>query len=657
MTAPVQRARRESFFPQQKVEATMHSTEDAAPVVNSPMGTVVRPRQIILGCDGTNNTLTGGSHDTNVLKLIGQLAPEDGDHLLYYDPGVGSADQLPSVNLANYLHRKWQRIAGLANGRGIYENIAETYLFLVDHYRPGDQIYIVGFSRGAFTARAVAGMINLFGIVTPHSRSLILTLIRVYFSTPGKSKADMGFWPRRSAKKTVRSAHHNQMLATSTAIASPGATPAQITHYLAHIKTHRNTREEIASQVRATFASADGACAPIHFVGVWDTVESVGMIGLQRKITSNGGTRDKPQFRHIRHALSLDEHRRTFAPRLYWDDDYDENAGDPATGRSLRQRWFRGVHSDVGGGYAEREAGLSDQAYHWMLGEAVACGLRVAPAQAAQVSKPLIAHDPCYGTPWWGVAGLTARSNITHVEEGSEKTIPVTNEGAAKNRGVLVHSVWMAVLQARGRGTVIALLCMAALFGCYGWLASRAIAGIDGPGLLASIGRGAMALELWQKTYVLAGIGDGTTAAGVALDRIGPAAGAMLVDFGLIAAYSWLIGLYGALAFHAMAGRRNPADPAPFYYRLGNAPMYLVIADVVENVFTLLTLWCIAREWLVISYWFGALMLVAGMVKWAGFLDTVVLLVCGIAARVRPSPTLQAGTASPPVRRRRGWRA
>jgi uncharacterized protein (DUF2235 family) len=635
----------------------MHATQSAAPVANGSVGTARRPRQIILGCDGTNNTLTGGSHDTNVLKLIGQLAPEDADHLLYYDPGVGSPDQLPPVNLVNDLHRKWQRIAGLANGRGIYENIAETYLFLVDHYQPGDQIYIFGFSRGAFTARAVAGMINLFGIVTPHGRSLILTLIRVYFSTPGASKGDIGFWPRLMAKKARKSFHHNNAVAAGTAIASPDATAAQVGRYLAHIKAHRNTREEIAGQVRATFASADGAFAPVHFVGVWDTVESVGMIGLQRKITSNGGTLDKPQFRHIRHALSMDEHRRTFAPRLYWDEDYNQNAGDPAAHRSLRQRWFRGVHSDVGGGYAEREAGLSDQAYQWMLGEAVACGLRVAASPAtAQVPKPLIAHDPCYDTPWWGVAGLTARSNVTHVEEGMEKTVPVATEGAAQHPGMPVHSVWMAVLHVRGRGTVLALLCMAALFACYGWLASAAIAGMDTGISLASIARGAMALELWQKTYVLVGIGDSAPAA-VALAKVKPAVEAMLVDFGLIAAYSWLIGLYGTLAFHAMAGRRNPADPAPFYYRLGNAPMYLVIADIVENVFTLLTLWCIARGWLAMSYWFGALMLVAGMVKWAGFLDTVVLLVCGIAARVRPSPTLQAGTASPPVRRRRGWRA
>jgi uncharacterized protein (DUF2235 family) len=630
----------------------MHTVQSAAPVANGPAGAAARPRQIILGCDGTNNTLTGGSHDTNVLKLIGQLAPEDEEHLLYYDPGVGSADQLPPVNLANDLHRKWQRIAGLANGRGIYENIAETYLFLVDHYRPGDQIYIFGFSRGAFTARAVAGMINLFGIVTPHSRSLILTLIRVYFSTPSTRKADVGFWPRLLAKKAAESARHNHAVAEHTAIASPGATAAQVSDYLANVKGHRNTREAIAAQVRATFASDEGAHAPIHFVGVWDTVESVGMVGLQRKITSNGETRNKPPFRHIRHALSLDEHRRTFAPRLYWDNDYDDDVGDPAAHRSLRQRWFRGVHSDVGGGYDEREAGLSDQAYRWMLAEAIACGLRVAapPEPSAQAPKPLIAHDPCYDTPWWGVAGLTVRSNVTHVEQGKDNTVAVTTEGAANTPSAPIHSVWMAVLRVRRRGTVLALLCMAVLFGCYGWLASTAVAGIDGAGVLASIGRGAMAFELWQKTYVLAAIGDGAPP-GVTVQNVWPAAGAMLVDFGLIAAYSWLIGLFGTLAFHAMVGRRNPADPAPFFYRLGNAPMYLVIADVVENVFTLLTLWCIAEEWFGLSWWFGACMLVAGMVKWASFLDTVVLLLCGIAAKRQPFPIPQAATAPPPARR------
>ncbi len=598
-----------------------------------------RPRQIILGCDGTNNTLTGGSHDTNVLKLIGQLAPESAERLLYYDPGVGSADQLPPVGLANDLRRRWERVAGLANGRGIYENISEAYLFLVDHYRPGDQIYIFGFSRGAFTARAVAGMVRLFGIISPSSKSLILTLIRVYFSTPGTSATDMGFWSRRIAKKTKKHVERNAAVALATDIVSPHATADDVRDYLANTKDHRNTREAIALQVRNQFASAEGACAPIHFIGVWDTVESVGIIGLQRKITSNGSTKDEKRYRHIRHAVSMDEHRRTFAPRLYWDNEYDVNPDDPAQHRSLRQRWFRGVHSDVGGGYDAREAGLSDHAYRWMLNEAIACGLAVAPelVSSAAKPKPLIAHDACYDTPWWGVAGLTVRSNVTHIEKGREKTVRVTAEGAARDPNPRIHSVWIAVLRVAGWRTVVALLLLAACFGVYGWLAAAAMGVVDQAGPLAKIARGAMALELWQKTYFLSGL-DAWRSVGVNLQLVQPAALAMLVDVGLIAAYSWLVGLYGTLAFHAMVGRRKPGDAAPFFYRWGNAPMYLVVADVAENVATLLTLWCIAHDLTRLSYGVGAAMMVASMIKWASFLDTVLLLCGGLAAKLRTAP-------------------
>jgi uncharacterized protein (DUF2235 family) len=544
----------------QKVEATMNLELNASNETSGAMHVERRPRQIILGCDGTNNTLTGGSHDTNVLKMIGQLAPETAERLLYYDPGVGSPDQLPPVGLANDLRRRWERVAGLANGRGIYENIAEAYLFLVDHYQPGDQIYIFGFSRGAFTARAVAGMVRLFGIISPSSKSLILTLTRVYFSAPSDSAADIGFWPRLIARRTKQHVARNAAVALATDIVSPHATEDDVKHYLANTKDHRNTREAIALQVRKQFASVEGASAPIHFIGVWDTVESVGIIGLQRKITSNGATKDEKRYRHIRHALSMDEHRRTFAPRLYWDDDYDLNAGDPAHHRSLRQRWFRGVHSDVGGGYDVREAGLSDQAYRWMLNEAIACGLAIAPQLAASASrpKPLIAHDACYDTPWWGVAGLTVRSNVTHVEKGREESVRVTTEGAANDPNPRIHSVWLAVLRVAGLRTVIVLLLIAALFCGYGWQAAAAMGDIAHVDKLASIGRGAMALELWQKTYFLSGL-EAWRSVGVNLQHVQPAVMAMLVDFGLILAYSWL----GCMARWHFTPWSAGAIPAP----------------------------------------------------------------------------------------------
>jgi len=123
-------------------------------------------RDLVVCCDGTNNTLTGGIQDTNVLLLYSYLRKhaDPATTMLYYDPGVGSPDSAPPTGLVDLLKRRWSRIAGLASGRGVYENIAEAYAFLMREWRPGDRIFCFGFSRGAFTARACVGMAAASGI-------------------------------------------------------------------------------------------------------------------------------------------------------------------------------------------------------------------------------------------------------------------------------------------------------------------------------------------------------------------------------------------------------------------------------------------------------------------------------------------------------------
>jgi len=89
-------------------------------------------RNLVVCCDGTNNTLTGGVQDTNVLLLHGYLRKhaDPAATLLYYDPGVGTPDAAPPTGLVDLLKRRADRIAGLASGRGVYENIGEAYRFL-----------------------------------------------------------------------------------------------------------------------------------------------------------------------------------------------------------------------------------------------------------------------------------------------------------------------------------------------------------------------------------------------------------------------------------------------------------------------------------------------------------------------------------------------
>ena len=170
-------------------------------------------RQIVLLCDGTNNNLTGQHEDTNVVKLCTLLAADpDPQRLVFYDPGVGNPGELPGATTWDQFRRTLDRVSGLAFGRGVYENMVESYLFLMRHYRPGDQIFIFGFSRGAFTARSVAGLVNLFGILRPHMESMVPTLLHVYFADRNNSpqwqallklynpKSGNLVWPRKDPK-------------------------------------------------------------------------------------------------------------------------------------------------------------------------------------------------------------------------------------------------------------------------------------------------------------------------------------------------------------------------------------------------------------------------------------------------------------------------
>ncbi|AVT10050.1 T6SS phospholipase effector Tle1-like catalytic domain-containing protein [Paracidovorax avenae] len=317
-------------------------------------------RNLVLLFDGTGNIL-GNEQDTNVVKLLrmldkGPAAPGGGpEQLVYYDPGVGTANLFPPANVAARLRQAGDRLSGLALGSGVFHNIAGAYEFLARNYRPGDRIYLLGFSRGAFTARAVAGMVNMYGLVHPEGLPLLDSLVRTYFAPP-----------RRRNPSGSRE------------------------------------REDFARDVVENFSL--GRLPLVHFVGVWDTVESIG-IGLLGglKITNSAGFACK-RFAHVRHAMSLHESRIPYTPRRY-DDPYFSDR--ERVHRSFAQRWFRGVHSDVGGSYARD--GLSRTTLRWMADEAFAQGLRLDRSQLQPGDPHTPMHDQAYDCPYWAWAGLDAR--------------------------------------------------------------------------------------------------------------------------------------------------------------------------------------------------------------------------------------------------------
>ncbi len=271
-------------------------------------------KNIVICCDGTGNEYKPPF--SNVLKLYTVL-PKAGDkrdrddQIIYYDPGVGTSSWPWALT---WLAKKISIALGLAFGVGIIRNVREAYVFLMKTYEPGDKIYIFGFSRGAYTARALAAMLYKVGLLYPGREHMLPYAIKV-FKKERDPRAYVGF--------------------------------------------------------KATFSRK----CPVHFLGLWDTVKSVGWIydPLTLQFTMRN-----PKVSVVRHAISIDERRAYFRQNLW---------GKPYKKQDVLQVWFAGVHSDVGGGYPERESGLSKIALKWMIQEAIAKGLLVDPEEVDLVLR------------------------------------------------------------------------------------------------------------------------------------------------------------------------------------------------------------------------------------------------------------------------------
>ncbi len=278
-------------------------------------------RRLIVFCDGTWNRADRPAV-TNVCKLreaVDESESAPVRQLVHYEPGVGT--------------RAWERVRGGAFGVGLSRNVRHCYEFLVDHYEPGDELFFFGFSRGAFTARSLAGLVRNSGILRREHRDQVGDAYRLY----------------RSRK--------------------PEDAPS----------------ERAAQAFRSRFSHPD---AEIAFLGVWDTVGALGIPidGFRPPLLSRRWTfHDTTLSRFVLnayHAISIDERRRPFKPTL-WVEKPDGTP--PPKDQIVEQVWFSGVHSDVGGGYPD--SSLADLALLWMVGNAKACGLAFEPLECSP--------DPC----------------------------------------------------------------------------------------------------------------------------------------------------------------------------------------------------------------------------------------------------------------------
>jgi T6SS, Phospholipase effector Tle1-like, catalytic domain len=386
------------------------------------------PKNIVIFSDGTGQA--GGINfdeaRTNVYKLFRacRVGPDTrinpSDQVAFYDPGLGSAAD------GGHFKVGWLRwaynLASMATGLGITANIIDCYAAIIHLYEDGDRIFLIGFSRGAYTVRSLAGVMSYCGI----PRHL-----------PGGAPL------RLDLKGSHQLAEHavKDVYQFCSSYDPKTATP--------YLQFMMRTRDAIAAKFRADYgcsAIKDGteqANVFPYFIGVFDTVAALGNkwlapvliaivlavpfglyflgnwlepafpwaggiardfgylsvfaapviylmnylkiaprlpdYGFFKRLATLHLTRPKHQFYdttlnvnvgYAKHAISIDENRADFA-RVKWSPTAEKlNKRDEHENLYFEQVWFPGVHADVGGGYLENEARLSDNALGWMVAAA-----------------------------------------------------------------------------------------------------------------------------------------------------------------------------------------------------------------------------------------------------------------------------------------------
>ncbi|ROU01922.1 DUF2235 domain-containing protein [Marinobacter sp. R17] len=273
-------------------------------------------KAIIVCCDGTWNWPDSEAHPaepSNILKCVRALKAHSGrrDQVVYYDDGAGTGGKVD----------RW--LGGML-GVGLSASLLQAYRFIANNWAPSDDIYLLGFSRGAYAVRSLAGFIHAMGLI---------------------GKSEMRFLPH--AYRWYR--------------AQPGSERDSVPH-AALVEELRQSSRRI----------------PIRFLGVFDTVggQGVPMPGLGKLSRSWVGFHDthlSDSVSYAVQALAIDECRASFKPDLWTHAPEAEPHEDESVARRTLQVWMPGVHSDVGGGYAA--TGLSDLALQFMIGQANQHGL------------------------------------------------------------------------------------------------------------------------------------------------------------------------------------------------------------------------------------------------------------------------------------------
>jgi uncharacterized protein (DUF2235 family) len=276
-------------------------------------------KNIVVRCDGTANEFARDR--TNVVKLFHALVKDPAVQACYYHPGVGT---MAAPGFATKTGALIAEVGGLAFGYGLNNDICDAYIFIGRNFEPDDKLYLIGFSRGAYTVRAVASLLRMYGLVPRDNERPVPYAVRL-------------MWAIHRLRKRAK----------------PGASQdPRIAEYFG-----------LAAAFKATFSRP---CQP-HFVGVWDTVSSVGWFSNPVSLPFTANNAD---IAIGRHAVAIDERRAFFRTNLWRRAAAPQDAGR----KDMKQVWFPGVHCDVGGGYPEPESGLAKIALKWMIDEAGLAG-------------------------------------------------------------------------------------------------------------------------------------------------------------------------------------------------------------------------------------------------------------------------------------------
>ena len=380
-----------------------------------PTGAPAAGRNILIFSDGTGQD--GGIHPeqrlSNIYKLYraARVGPDNridpSAQVAFYDPGLGTDTSATGLTS---LRRKFSKLLSAATGRGITTNIADCYEFIINHYRPGDRIFLFGFSRGAYTARCIANVLMWCGVPTrdgdaplPRFRSRIREIadravLRVYEHGAGHPRARFEDERQELARRFRDEFGSGDPDCSNAAPYFIGAFDT-----VASLGAKGPLRFFLVGFILLLVLALAGAIAALlHWaLGIgwfWAALGSVAAVGLfaaykylrtalkimwpplsgrwpRMHIAQwSGKNFDRllsKDVRYARHAIAIDENRDDF-PRLKWGWGQGVELPKEVEGEAkpFVQLWFAGNHSDIGGSYPEAESRLSDIALQWMVEEA-----------------------------------------------------------------------------------------------------------------------------------------------------------------------------------------------------------------------------------------------------------------------------------------------